>query len=178
MDRCDIRMIERRQQLRFAPEAAQSIRIECEQRRQDFECDITTERRIARALHVTHTARADSFEYLVGTEATTAQCLNRRQLSGELDGGTFEQTVRRVVVREQRLHLPSHAAVRTAVFGEKTRAVFVAQFARTVIDVLDLFPPIHVALRFCVGVSLPLAQGSDKGARSILPSLMGATGKL
>ena len=58
VDRADIRMIERRQRLRFPLEARQSIRIRCEQFRQNLQRNITLQLRVERAINFAHSTRA------------------------------------------------------------------------------------------------------------------------
>ena len=60
IDRRDVRMVERREDLRLPLEARNPIGIEPEKPRQDFECDIASESGIARAVHFTHPHRSRS----------------------------------------------------------------------------------------------------------------------
>jgi len=50
VDRRDVRVIERREQLRLALEACETIGIQRESRRQDFQRDVSIELRIARSV--------------------------------------------------------------------------------------------------------------------------------
>src|SRR5262249_34444857 len=71
-------MIQRREHLRFALEAGESIGIERELRRQDLERDVTTELGIVRAIHVAHAARSEQRHDLVGTETNARRDRHRR----------------------------------------------------------------------------------------------------
>ncbi len=55
----DVRMIERREHLRFAAEPRQAIRIDREDLRQHLQRDVATELRIACAIDLAHPAGAE-----------------------------------------------------------------------------------------------------------------------
>jgi hypothetical protein len=59
VDRTDVGMVQRRQELRFALKASQAFRIGGERFRQDFERDVAIQLRIARAIYLAHATRAD-----------------------------------------------------------------------------------------------------------------------
>jgi hypothetical protein len=59
MDVRDVRMIQRREHLGFALKASQPVRIGGKQIRQKLQRDITPELRVARAIDLTHSARAE-----------------------------------------------------------------------------------------------------------------------
>jgi len=59
VDMRDVRMIERRERLRFAREPHQPIRIVRKRVREDFERDLAIELGIARPIHLPHPAFAD-----------------------------------------------------------------------------------------------------------------------
>jgi len=59
VNRSDVRMIERGEQLCFALESRKTIGIGGEGGRKDLEGDVAIEPRIARPIHLTHTARAE-----------------------------------------------------------------------------------------------------------------------
>ena len=61
----DIGMIERSDRTRFLFEPSQPLGISCERRGQDFDCDLTTQPRIARAKHLAHSARAEQIDDFV-----------------------------------------------------------------------------------------------------------------
>jgi hypothetical protein len=54
MDRRDVRMIQRSQQLRFARESGKTVRIRHHRRRQDLERDVTLQSRVMRAIDLAH----------------------------------------------------------------------------------------------------------------------------
>src|SRR5438309_5949758 len=62
-------MVERGQHLRLALEACAPVRIERERIGNDFERDVATELRIARAIHLAHPARAERRDDLIRPEA-------------------------------------------------------------------------------------------------------------
>ena len=68
----DVRMVQRRQDLRFPLEPREAIGIIGERLRQNFQCDIATEPRVPRLVDLAHAARADWREDLIGTEAGAA----------------------------------------------------------------------------------------------------------
>src|SRR4029079_10976506 len=69
VNRADVRMIERREELRFLLEAGQAVRTLDEARRQDFQRDVAIQLGVARAIHLAHPARPDGSDDLVRTEA-------------------------------------------------------------------------------------------------------------
>jgi hypothetical protein len=64
----DVRMIERRKNLRFAMKAGEPVRIVGERTRENLQCDVTTEFRVAGAIHLAHTSRAKGGNDLVGPQ--------------------------------------------------------------------------------------------------------------
>ena len=68
VDRRDVGMIQRRQELRLALEAREAVRIGGEELGQDFQRDVAIEPRVARAIHLAHAARADGDDDLVSAE--------------------------------------------------------------------------------------------------------------
>jgi hypothetical protein len=71
VDREDVRMIQSSRCTRFLLETPQPIRICAVRHRQDFDRDLATELRIARAIHLAHAARAECGDDLVRAEAST-----------------------------------------------------------------------------------------------------------
>ena len=69
MDLRDVRMVERREDLRFALEPGQAIRIGGESFRQDLQGDIAVELRVVRPLHFAHAAFANLGGDLVVAES-------------------------------------------------------------------------------------------------------------
>ncbi len=69
VNRRDVQMIERREDLRLALEARQAIGIECERLGQDFQRDVAIEPAVARAIPLAHPARADEGSDFVRADA-------------------------------------------------------------------------------------------------------------
>ena len=65
----DVRMVQRRERLRFAREPRQPFGISGERVRQDLERDVAIQLRVARAIHLAHAARADERNDFVDAEA-------------------------------------------------------------------------------------------------------------
>jgi hypothetical protein len=59
VDAADVRMIERRENLRLAPEACEPIRVIRKGRRQHLDRDVAIELGVVRAIHLAHTADAE-----------------------------------------------------------------------------------------------------------------------
>jgi hypothetical protein len=57
MDSQDVRMVQRRNRARFLFETPQPVGIMSQSFRQHFDCDISPEPRVARAVHLAHAAR-------------------------------------------------------------------------------------------------------------------------
>ena len=68
MDGADIRMVERRQQTGFALESGHAVDIVRQGGGQYFDGHVAPEPRIASPVHLSHAARADGVEDLVGAE--------------------------------------------------------------------------------------------------------------
>ena len=64
-------MIERGEQLRFALEPRQAVRIERELRGQHLQGDFAIQLRVARAIHLAHGARTKRGDDFVGTYSKT-----------------------------------------------------------------------------------------------------------
>ena len=86
-------MIERGQDLRFAPESGEPLRIGREERRKDFERDLAIELGIPGAIDLAHTAGPDSREDFVraqigrrvqGTWAADIVCGSQQAKVGDL----------------------------------------------------------------------------------------------
>ena len=67
----DVRVIERREHLRFPPESREAIRIGRKRVRQDLQRDVAIELRVSRAIDLAHAARADQLDDRVRTEGLT-----------------------------------------------------------------------------------------------------------
>ncbi len=66
----DVRVIERGQDLRFAPEARKTIGIIGHRRQQHLDRDVAIQLRVARAMHLAHTAYAQGREDVVRAESS------------------------------------------------------------------------------------------------------------
>src|SRR5262249_10953862 len=82
VDRCDVRMIERSKELRFALEPREPVGIEREVGRQDLQRDVAIELCVTRAIHLAHAAGTDGGENLVRTEASAGCKLHGWRRSG------------------------------------------------------------------------------------------------
>src|SRR5262249_17923057 len=65
MNRGDVRMVQRREHLRFASESREPFRIEGERGGQDLDRDLALQLRVARAVHFAHPTRAERRDDLV-----------------------------------------------------------------------------------------------------------------
>jgi len=68
MDRCDMRMIERRQDARFTFKAGQAIRVRCEDTRQHLDRDVASQLRVARAIDFAHSSYPEEVRDAIGPE--------------------------------------------------------------------------------------------------------------
>jgi hypothetical protein len=68
VDRADVRMVERREELRLALEALQAVGIGGPYGRQDLDRDVTAQRRVARPVDLAHASGAECRENLVRSE--------------------------------------------------------------------------------------------------------------
>lgn len=75
--------------------------------RQDFQGDVTTQVRIARAIDVAHASRADSLADHVGADAASGQAgrFLREQIGGDLGGAGLEKPRQGTHRREQRFDI-------------------------------------------------------------------------
>jgi hypothetical protein len=64
-------VIENPGRARFLLEALQAVRVGRERRRQDLDRDVAAQARVLRTVHLSHPARADRLEDLVGPEAVS-----------------------------------------------------------------------------------------------------------
>ena len=71
VDRGDVRVIERREHLRFPFEPGEPLRVPCYVRGKDFDRDVTPELLVARAIHLADPALAEFGDDLVGAEAVS-----------------------------------------------------------------------------------------------------------
>ena len=66
----DVRVVERREDLRFALEAREAIGIGGERVGQDLERDVAIQLRVARAIHLAHAAGAEQRNHFIGTDTS------------------------------------------------------------------------------------------------------------
>jgi len=69
MDRRDVRMVQRGEQLRFSMEARKTLRVVREAFGHNLERDLPIQLRVARSIHLSHPARADLGRHLVDAKA-------------------------------------------------------------------------------------------------------------
>ena len=129
-------MIEGGEQLRFALEPRQAVRIEREQLGQHLERDFAIELRVASAVHLAHGARTKRRDDFVGTyrkpEVRTdlvgsstpggSERIGEHGLTG--DGQPIEEADVRGVRRQQRLDFTTQRVVVTSRSGQKGVALF------------------------------------------------------
>ena len=111
VDRADVRMIERREQLCLALEARDAVGIGRESIREKFQRDIAVEPRIARAIHLAHAARAESRHELIRAHDAPdllATCTGRIE---QHRCRRFEKSSSLRARREQRFDLDAQPAV-------------------------------------------------------------------
>ena len=69
VDGADVRMVQRREDLRFALEPGQSLGIAGERGRENLDGDVAAQLRVAGAIHLAHAARAKLRDDVVCAEA-------------------------------------------------------------------------------------------------------------
>src|SRR6185369_4915972 len=69
VDRDDVRVVERGRRARLLLEALPAVRVGGELRREDLDRDLASEPRVARAVDLAHSSRAERREDLEGTQA-------------------------------------------------------------------------------------------------------------
>ena len=80
VDRRNVLVIQRGQDLRLALEAGEPVRVEGERFGKNFERDVAVELRVARAVHLAHTADAKRIAHLVRSEPSS--WLQRHSIRG------------------------------------------------------------------------------------------------
>ena len=68
INRCDVRVVQRGEDVRFALEAREAVDIQCEGFRSHLESHVAIERGITRSIDLAHSARAEKLEDLIWTE--------------------------------------------------------------------------------------------------------------
>jgi len=86
----DVRVIERRENLRLAAEAGDAVRRECEGGRKNLQRNVATELRVARLIDLAHSAGADGARYFVRTDASAG----RERHGRESVGGSLVENMR------------------------------------------------------------------------------------
>ena len=124
VDLRDVRMIERREHLRFSPEAGEAIGIVGDGGQQDLDRDLAIERRVAGLVDLAHPARADSRRDLIRADALPLEipcCEGVRDLN---HSRRFEEVLGTLVRRQERFHLLAQGLVASAGFGQVRQASF------------------------------------------------------
>jgi hypothetical protein len=127
VDRKDMRVIERRERMRFALEAGQPIGVRGEQRRQDFDRHLARQLRVAREIDLAHAAGAQDIDDFVRAEAIAAVQRTARQL---VDDWRLGKAPRRFMREEQRLDIDEQRSIVSARLGKKRRPRGWALFER------------------------------------------------
>ena len=84
VDRADVRMVQRRQDLGLAAEARQPFRIVGERIRKDLERHLAAQLGVSRAIHLTHAACAERRDDVVAAEACAGHQSQKGWRVGEL----------------------------------------------------------------------------------------------
>ena len=71
IDACDVRMVQRREELGFALEPSKSLFVLCELVRQDFDRDFAIELRVTCAVHLAHPTFADRRANFIGSQPSS-----------------------------------------------------------------------------------------------------------
>ena len=104
VDVADVRMIERREHLRFTPEAGEAAWIVRDGGQQDFDRDVAIELRVARLVDLAHAARADPHRERVRADALALEVFRHLGIV-ESNGRRVEKALRTLVRCEQPLDL-------------------------------------------------------------------------
>jgi hypothetical protein len=151
----DVRMIERREELRFAAEAGEILGIAGDGRQQDLDRDMPAEDRVAALVDLAHAAGADARLDVIGADATTREALGH--VAVEQPRRRFEETLRAGVGGQQRLDFAVQRVVATTGVGEVRVARVCRQRTRVREDVLHARPVIRARGHFG-GILLPCCQ--------------------
>ena len=109
-----VRMIERRQHLRFPPEAGQTTGIVGDDGQQDFDRDLAIERRVARLGYLAHPARADSRRHPTLADASSLEAPCHLGVVATHHRWRLEKARRALVRRQERLHFLAQRLVAAA----------------------------------------------------------------
>ena len=117
VDRANLRMVQRRQDPRFAFEVRKPLRVCKEDVRDNLDCDISAQLRVVSAVNLAHPARADQSQDLVRTDLPADE--RRPGMIGQharrdVSDRRREKPLRSLRVCEQSLHLLPQPFVRSA----------------------------------------------------------------
>ncbi len=149
MDLRDVRMIERREDLRFPAEACEAIGIVGNGRQQDLDRDLAIQLRVAGSVDLAHPARADPRLDLIRADPLALEILC---CEGVLDlnrSRRFEEALGALVRRQERFHLLAQGLVASAGFGQVRRASFRWQRPRAREHLFQALPIIRGSATCC-----------------------------
>src|ERR1051326_2371663 len=137
VNRRDVGMVERREELRFADESVEPIGIARKQDRQNLERDAAIEFDVARAIDLAHPAGADPLHDFIAGDATAGPEPGRRW-------NRFSKELACLAARgQQRLHLPAQRVVPTARGREPARTIGCRPLDSLREQILDPPPPVR-----------------------------------
>src|SRR4051794_32171741 len=148
MERADVRMIQARDDLRFAREALTTIRIVGQMCRQRLDGDDAIQADIEGAIHLTHAAGGDERLDFVRTEGAADEPARHCRLpepangAGQrtVDGRLFDEVRRTQSTVDERLDFAAQREVGATGAAQECRALGGIAFERLVIEPLDLPP--------------------------------------
>ena len=117
VDLRDVRMIERREHLRFSPEAGEAVGIAGDGGQQDFDRDLAIERRVAGLVDLAHPARADPRRDLIRADALPLEAPCHPGVVAPHHRWRLEKALRALVRRQERLHFLAQRLVAVAGLG-------------------------------------------------------------
>ncbi len=143
INRADVRMIERRQNPGLALEARHLIRASRRGAGDHLDGDVAAELGVTRPVHLAHAARPDERHDLVLAQPPAGGqrfAVIVDDLCRDLAERLFEEAVRPVRMRKQRLHLGPECVVVAARGCHERRAIRRRQLERRVADVVNTAP--------------------------------------
>ena len=140
IDGADVRMVEGRENLRFALEADQTVRVLGEERREDLDRNVAIELAVARAVDVAHPATAKEVHDRIRAElpADERRCL--LCCSHQRHRRPAQEFVRRGLVRQERLDFFTQRAIVGTHLDDESRALVRGARERGAQNRLDLVP--------------------------------------
>jgi hypothetical protein len=137
----DVRMIQRRQDLRLAPEASDTGAVVSQRRREHLDGDVPTKLDVARAVHVAHAAGADARGDFVLAQPPPDERRGGWLKAGRIgmEGGLLEKVVGKGLV-EQRLDVVFERVVAGTRIVEELSPAFRGQRQRFVKQSFDVQP--------------------------------------